>query len=431
MSNAEFGSLTIFLFLLLAAARLCGFLFARLHQPKVVGEILAGVLLGPSLMGRLTHVLPATSITGSGTPAASVLFFLYNFGLLLLMFASGAETKGLFHREDRRQVAWLGALGTGLPFVAALCGMPFFSLSSFAGRIHTHLPLMLVVSIAVAVTSIPVISKIFHDLGILHTRFSRLVLGVAVLEDIVLWTLLAIATALAQSGTVPHSTIATHVVLTVVYFAFGLFAAPRLLFRINRLRWNVLIVNSPIAYAIVVLLAYTAVASLLDINLVFAAFLAGYAVIADRELMSSAISSISDIAFAVFIPIYFAIVGYRIDLGRSFSLSMVVVFLLISSAAKFFSAGVGARVAGFNFKDSINLAAALNARGGPGIVLATVAYDAGIINATFCTTLIVVAILTSQAAGAWLAYILRSGEPLLSPQSATPAAGAQDVVATA
>ena len=101
-----------------------GHLFTHFHQPKVVGEILAGVLLGPSIIGRITNVLPATNVSTSDTPSASVLFFLYNFGLLLLMFASGAETKGLFHREDRRQVAWLGGLGTAMPFLAALCVMP-------------------------------------------------------------------------------------------------------------------------------------------------------------------------------------------------------------------------------------------------------------------------------------------------------------------
>ncbi len=416
MSNAEFGSLILFLFLLLAAARVCGHLFGRFHQPRVVGEILAGVLLGPSLLGRYAHLLPGiggASVTG---PTGSVLFFLYNFGLLLLMFASGAETKGLFNRHDRKQVAWLGALGTGLPFLAALAVLPFVPVDQLAGRVHAQTPLLLIVAIAVAVTSIPVISKIFHDLGILHTRFARLVLGVAVIEDIFLWAVLAIATALAQSGTIPQRKIALHIGITLVYFAFGLLFAPRLLHRLNRATWNVLVKNSPIAYAVVILLAYAGIAALLDVSLVFAAFLAGYAVVFDAEMMSSAIHSISEVSFAVFIPIYFAVVGYRLDLGHSLSLPMIAVFLVIPSTAKIGSASLGARAAGFNFGDSMNLAAALNARGGPGIVLASVALDAGIISASFYTTLVVVAILTSQMAGIWLARAMRSGQHLLSPQ---------------
>jgi Kef-type K+ transport system membrane component KefB len=422
MSSADFGSFTIFLFLLLAAARLFGYLFTLMRQPKVVGEIFAGVLLGPSLVGRFAPaisaaILPLHSGSQTGASYAAVLSFLYNFGLLLLMFASGAETKGLFNREDRRQVAWLGALGTGIPFVAALCVVSFIPLGLLAGRSHAKAPLMLVVSIGVAVTSIPVISKILHDLKILHTRFARLVLGVAVIEDIVLWAVLAVATALAESGNIPNRKIAMHVGFTVIYLAAGLFAAPKLLARLTRSRWNVLAATSPIAYVVVVLLAYAAVASLFDISLVFAAFLAGYAIVADQDLLSQAIATVSDFSFAVFIPIYFAVVGYKLDLGKTFSFSMLAVFLVLSSAVKLASAGLGARLAGFGVRDSVNLATALNARGGPGIVLASVAFDAGIINAVFYTTLVLVAILTSQAAGAWLAYILRTGRPLLSGET--------------
>jgi Kef-type K+ transport system membrane component KefB len=422
MSTGDFGSLTILLFLLLAAARVLGYAFTRLRQPKVIGEILAGVLLGPSLLGRFAPmvsaaILPLHQGAAASAQYAAVLSFLYNFGLLLLMFASGAETKGLFNREDRRQVAWLGALGTGLPFVAALCAGWFIPLDLVAGTSHAKTPLMLVVSIAVAVTSIPVISKILYDLKILHTRFARLVLGVAVIEDIALWAVLAVATALAASGNVPNGMIATHIGLTLVYFGFGLLVAPKLLARLTRSRWNVLAVTSPIAYVVVVLLAYSAVASLLDISLVFAAFLAGYAIVFERELLAPAVAAVSEFSFAIFIPIYFAVVGYKLDLSRSFSLSMLLTFLVISSVVKFASAGLGARMAGFGMRDSVNLASALNARGGPGIVLASVAFDAGIINAMFYTTLVLVAILTSQAAGAWLAYILRTGRPLLSGET--------------
>jgi Kef-type K+ transport system membrane component KefB len=143
MSTSDFGSLTVFLFLLLAAARILGYEFTRLRQPKVIGEILAGVLLGPSLLGRLAPTISAAILPlhgfslGQGSAVSAqygaVLSFLYNFGLLLLMFASGAETKGLFNREDRRQVAWLGALGTGMPFVAALCAVWFIPLGLIAG----------------------------------------------------------------------------------------------------------------------------------------------------------------------------------------------------------------------------------------------------------------------------------------------------------
>jgi Kef-type K+ transport system membrane component KefB len=423
MTNAEFGSLTLFLFLLLAAARVLGNLFTWLRQPRVVGEILAGVLLGPSLLGHFAPSLSLALLPRSGTaagPYAAVLMFLYDFGLLLLMFASGAETKGLFNREERREVSWLGAVGTGLPFLLALGIVPLMPLGLLAGRVTVRTPLLLVVSIGVAVTSIPVISKILHDLKILHTRFARLVLGVAVIEDIVLWAVLAIATALAQSGTMPRERIIMHVVATILYFGAGLLLAPKLLRKLTSAKWNVVASSSPIAYVVVILLAYSALASLFDINLVFAAFLAGYGIVTSTEIgITESISSVSNFSFAVFIPIYFAVIGYRLDLSKSFSLTMLIAFFVASSSVKLISVGLGARLAGFGRADATNLAVVLNARGGPGIVLASVAFDAGIINAQFYTTLVLVAILTSQAAGAWLEHLLHQGKPLLRGQPAS------------
>jgi len=120
----------------------------------------------------------------------------------------------------------------------------------------------------------------------------------------------------------------------------------------------------------------------------------------------------------VFIPVYFAIVGYKLSLGRGFSLTMLVEFALISSVIAMVSFAVAARFAGFHGLDLVNLIITKNARGGPGIVLASVAYDAGLINAQFYTTLVLTAVLTSQAAGAWLRFILGRGWPLLSESPA-------------
>ncbi len=422
MSTAEFGSLTLLLLVILGLAHLLGFAFTHFRQPRVVGEIVAGIVLGPALLG---HFAPHVSalLFGSGHVGAKdnvVLGFLYNLGLLLLMFASGAETKGLFNRDDRREVAWLGLVGTGLPFVLALLAAPFIPSEPLIGSAGQRTSLLIVVSIAMAVTSIPVISKILYDLGIMNTRFARLVLGVAVMEDIALWGVLAIATALAKSGSVPEHAIVVHVLAAVVYFAAGLTIVPRLLKRLSEAHWNVLARTSPVAYAIVVLLAYSAVAALLDVNLVFAAFLAGYALVWRMDLFLDAVRTITKVSFAVFIPIYFVVVGYQLDLMKSFSLTMLLVFLGIGCAAKLICAGLGARLAGFNWSDCVNLSMALNARGGPGIVLASVAYGAGIINAAFYTTLVLFAVLTSQVAGAWLDFVLREGTPLLTAQRPTP-----------
>ncbi|HEX8925130.1 MAG TPA: cation:proton antiporter [Terriglobales bacterium] len=424
MSNSEFGLLTLQLSVLLAAALSLGELFRRMRQPRVIGEIAAGVLVGLSVLGHFAPALAAHLFPAPGATSgrAAVVEFIYNLGLLLLMFASGAETRSLFHRDDRRAVAWLGTVGTGLPFLIALLAAPLIPFQRLMGSAQNRASALLVIAIAVAVTSIPVISRILHDLGVLHTRFARLVLGVAVLEDIALWAVLAIATALATHGNVPRAEISRHVAITIAYFALGLLVAPRLLRFLGSAPWNTLARTSPVGYAMVVLLAYTALADALGVNLVFAAFLAGFALSTQREThWSDALATINKFAFAVFIPLYFAVVGYRLDLSRNLSLSMLLVFLVLACVLKLLASGAGARLAGFELRDCLNLAVATNARGGPGIVLASVAYDAGIINAAFYTTLVLVAVLTSQLAGWWLGAVLRNGEALLQPAVAEQA----------
>jgi Kef-type K+ transport system membrane component KefB len=424
VSNSDLTSILLVLLLLVGLAQLLGYLFVKLRQPKVVGEILAGVLLGPALMGRLPF---ATKFMEAAQHQSQVLNFVYWLGLLLLMFLSGAETRQLFSRDERREVAWLAVVGTGAPFLLALMLGPWLIHPALAGSNGNRVSLIIILAVGVAVTSVPVVSKIFADLNILHTRFARLVLGVAVLEDIVLWLALAVATALAGKVRLNSSQIAFHLISTIGFFALGLTIVPRIVKRINKSRFNVLAKHSPVAYAIGVLLAYCVVAGALDVSVVFAAFLAGFAVVHKRrKLFSEALDAIAKVSFAFFIPAYFAIVGLKLDLVRGLSLGMIAAFLVGSCVAKILSVSLAGRFAGFRGLDLINLAITTNARGGPGIVLASVAFDAGIISPTFYTTLVLAAVLTSQMAGAWLDYVLRRGWPLLAP-----AAGSEPAIAAA
>jgi len=420
MSNADLTSILFILLLLVGLAQLLGYLFVKLRQPKVVGEILAGVLLGPALIGRLPlgeKLLEATQHQGN------ILNFVYWMGLLLLMFLSGAETRNLFTREERHEVGWLVIVGTGIPFLLGLVLGPWLIHPALAGPNGNRISLIIILAVGVAVTSVPVVSKIFADLKILHTRFARLVLGVAVLEDIVLWMALAIATTIAGKTALNPQQMAYHLVSTVGFFGLGLTIVPRIIKRINKSRFNVFAQQAPVAYALAVLLAYCVVAGALNVSLVFAAFLAGFAVVHKRRrLFAGSLDAIGKVSFAFFIPVYFAIVGLKLDLIRGFSLWMAAAFILGSCLIKILSVSFAGRLAGFRGLDLVNLAITTNARGGPGIVLASVAFEAGIISPQFYTTLILAAVLTSQAAGAWLDYVLRKGWPLLTPSEDTQTA---------
>ena len=170
MSNSDLTSILFVLLLLVGLSQLLGYLFVKLRQPKVVGEILAGIVLGPSLVGRLPL---ASGLMQATTHQAEILNFVYWLGLLLLMFLSGAETRQLFSREERREVCWLTIVGTGIPFVLGLILGPWLIHPALAGPNGNRISLIIVLAVGVAVTSVPVVSKIFADLKILHTRFAR------------------------------------------------------------------------------------------------------------------------------------------------------------------------------------------------------------------------------------------------------------------
>ena len=236
MSDSALASVLLVLLLLVGFAQLLGHLFVKLRQPKVVGEILAGIVLGPALLGRLPSV---SHLIDTAKHQGNILDFVYWLGLLLLMFLSGAETQQLFTREERREVAWLGVVGTGIPFVLGLILGPWLIRPALAGPNGNRISLIIILAVGVAVTSVPVVSKIFADLKILHTRFARLVLGVAVLEDIALWLALAVATAVAGKTTINPRAMSYHLLATIVFFLLGLTIVPRLIKKINKARFNV------------------------------------------------------------------------------------------------------------------------------------------------------------------------------------------------
>lgn len=264
MTPEQLAAVIVALTVIIGAAHLLGHAFERMKQPRLVGEILAGVVLGPFVLGRLAP--EATSaLLGSGAsdgdPTSLVLNFMYWLGLLLLMFVSGSEVRRVLGQENRKPTAWILAVGTPLPFFIALGAGSFLHLGGLTGEAGQQSSTLLVLAIAVAVTSIPVISRIFYDLRILHTRFASLILGAALLEDIMLWAVLAVATALASTSALGQDLVGTmteHVGLTLGYMAAGLFIAPPLLRRLHAARWNVLGRTTPVGYACLIMLSYAA-----------------------------------------------------------------------------------------------------------------------------------------------------------------------------
>jgi len=398
--------------LLLFTAHFFGFLFYESKLPRVIGEIFGGLLLGPTLLGYFS--LPAMNWLFGAFPAEGKLIALIsNFGLVLLMFISGFEIQRSFSREDRR-IATAFLLGaTIVPFLVGVAIPYLYNLAAYSGPNGNPLSLAIIVGIGVSVTSIPVISKIFIDLKIINTRFAKIVLAIATVEDVIQFAALAVATGIGSSS-LTLNLILTTVFVTTAFFAFGLVALPRIVEFTNRSRFDVLIKYHPSRYALFVCFSLVALASLLNVNIVFGAFLAGIAIgTMPVKVFDAAKAQIKSISLALFTPIYFAVVGLKLDLVHQFDPVFFLGFLLLSTALKGSGALLVGKLTRQGWLPSLNLAIALNARGGPGIVLATVAFDLGLISEMFFVALVLTAIVTSLVAGYWLRLVKGKGWRLL------------------
>ena len=422
---ADTAHVLLALAILLAAAHGFGHLFARLHQPRVVGEILGGLVLGPTLLGA---VAPAWHAWVFSSPPATgfVLGAVYQVGLLLLMFASGTEVRSTFESGERRTAVLITVVGTLVPFVGGLWFFGWFDLHVFIGPANNATAFLLVLAVAMAVTSIPVISRIMLDLGILGTPFARIVLSAAVLEDVLLYAVLAVTLglvgnrpddivglpALLSLQRDPTMSTLYHVAVTLAFFGVALAAGPTLFQRAAHSRLNLIHRSSPTAFLLVVVLLVSGIALVLGVAPLFGAFVAGILAQSEDAELQQAQQAIKQFSFASLVPMYFALVGLRLDLSTGFDILFFVALLVYASALKSASVYVGARWAGERPVGARNLAVALNCRGGPGIVLASLAYDAGIVTSAFYAMLVLLAVVTSIGAGSWLEAVVRRGGAL-------------------
>jgi len=398
--------------LLLLFAVAVGELFARRRQPRVIGEILGGAILGPTVFGAAAPHLQAQLFPEAG-PSVLALDVMYQLGLIWLMFATGTELRRLPIGGERVTTFLVAAAGTVLPFAIGLGIFLAAEPAGIAGAANDKTALALVFAAAIAVTSIPVISRILLDLGLMRTAFARVVLGAAILEDIVMFAVLGVAVGIVQSsaGSVGLSAelgIEGGSALSAIYYLCAVSAALAGGAWLGRhgARQNSLVsrIASDVRSELLFVFGAAAACMLINVPPLFGGLVAGLALGGSES--SEATNRIKSYGLAFFVPIYFGIVGMRLDLIHAFSLTFFAAFFLLACLVKAGSVYLGARLAGQPPVNSGNLAIAMNARGGPGIILATVALDAGIINGGFYASLVMLAVISSLVAGWWLERVL-------------------------
>lgn len=403
LSEASLCKLFLSILCLLVSSHCCGYIFNRLNMPRVIGEILGGIILGPSVLGLISPEY-YNEIFNYFPEQGKVLAFLYWTGLVLLMVTAGFKTNHSSKFLDKKIVFNLIISSTILPLLGGFLYYKLYDFSPYKGIHATDFSMVIIVCISIAITSIPVISKIFIDLGIMQSNFAKIVLTAAILHDLILWIALDVAIKdTIQEQTNPYIIAAN----TVLFLFCSLIIGPYLIKYITNLKGNLLLKSSLIGYLICVCLIVVIVASLFKINMVFGALMAGIILgKLPNEKFQTGRDLISDFSMAFFIPLYFAIVGLKINLPAYFDLRLFLEFLLISSLLEIGAVMIGLKLAKKSWLTSINFGIAMNTRGGPGIVIASMAYEFSIINQTFFVVLILSAITTSLMSGIWFKFIL-------------------------
>jgi Kef-type K+ transport system membrane component KefB len=406
--------------LLLLFSHTFGFLLNRLKLPRVIGEIFGGLLLGPTFLGYFSPNA-YTWLFSAFESEGKLISLMSWLGLILLMFISGFEIEKSLDRDDRKIILVLIVGSTVLPFIAGWVAPSVYDFTPYLGIKNNIVALQLVIAIATAITSIPVISKIFMDLGVMNTRFAKIVLSIATIHDVLLWIVLAVATGLVSAETPSVWRIVSSIILTIAFFGLTLFLMPRVMLTLIRSRYNLLIRSSISGYVLFVCFLFAAIASLLSVNVVFGALLAGIVIgLMPRKFLRPAKNNVKDFSLALFVPLYFAIVGLKLDFIHNFAPLFFLFFLAFTTLFQLLGTVLSAKLLKKDWLSSFNLGVAMSTRGGPGIVLATVAFDLGIINEVFFVTLVSIAIVTSLFAGTWFKYVLTKGWYLLNDSRDLP-----------
>jgi Kef-type K+ transport system membrane component KefB len=389
----EVSDVLLDVFVVLLAAKFGDELFKRIGQPALVGEILAGVIVGPSVLGIVEP--------------GEVLEVFAELGVVFLLFWVGLETRISEMRAVGGIAARVGVAGVVLPFVAG------YGIGEVLGE-STETKMFL--GAALVATSVGITSAVLLDLGALGTRAARTILGAAVIDDVLAMVLLAVAVGLAESGGVDLTSIAVVVGLALAFIVFFAIGGTRLLARRPQLLHAPRFSESPLLPAVLICLGLAAFAAQIGLAAIIGAFLAGM-IVAETKEQSPIEQEVAPL-YAFFPPFFFAFIGLEVDLDAfadGETLLLLIVVTAIAAITKFAGAWLPARA--LSRSEGLVVGIGMVPRGEVGIIVASIGAAAGVVDAQLFAVIVGMSILTTLLVPPLLRRALARGG-----QGATPPA---------
>ncbi len=375
------------------AGQCLGAVFRWIGQPPVIGQIVAGILLGPSMLGRLAPHASAYVLPPEVAPFLGVLAQL---GVILYMFLVGLELNPDLLRGQVLATASTSHASIALPFVLgsvlALYLYPRFSSSDVP---FTHFALFL--GIAMSITAFPVLARILADRGMTKTRLGVLALTCAAIDDVTAWCLLAFVVGVVH--------VAANQALAVAALTAGfvgcMFLGVRPMFeRLARSRAGSVPSRGALAVVLTSMLASALVTEAIGVHAIFGAFLLGAVVPHGSAIARALVRSLDDLVTVLILPAFFAFTGMRTEIGLVSGVdewSVVGLIVLVATIGKFGGTFVAARISGLDWRHAAGLGVLMNTRGLMELIVLNVGLDLGVISPTLFTMLVLMALVTTLA----------------------------------
>jgi Kef-type K+ transport system membrane component KefB len=420
-ADVRFGRVLLALVVIVAVARIAGAVARRLRQPAVIGEVVAGIALGPSLLGRLAPGLTGQLFPTDVRPHLQVVA---SIGLVLFMFVVGLELDARAVRASGRRAATIALASIALPFAlgaGVLAPVLFRGHRVVAGRAVEYRAFALFVGVALCGTAFAVLARVLADHGLLHTRLGSLLLSCAAIDDVITFALLGVVTAMATARS-PLGVLVT--VGALVLFVGVLIAVKPL---VGRLLQRTGPATAPLQREHVgILIAATFAAALvtsrIGLHPMMGAFLFGAAIPAGHRhrVARDVRAAVETVSVQVLMPVFFVVTGLAVDasrLGRN-ELGPTVLVLVLACAGKLIGSASAARATGMSTRDALVVGTMMNTRGLTELVVLEAGRAAGIIDPTVFTMLVVMAVVTTVMAGPFLTVLLPARRRAVSTHQA-------------
>jgi Kef-type K+ transport system membrane component KefB len=388
---------------IIVVARIVGLLFRLISQPMVIGEITAGIILGPSLFG---YYFPEFSSFLFPVQSLGNLQFLSQIGLILFMFIVGMELdlKVLRHRASDAVI--ISHASIIIPFTLGVCLAYFLYVNLAPGNIN-FLSFGLFMGISMSITAFPVLARIVQERGMTKTRVGSLAITCAAADDITAWSILAAVIAIVKAGSFVNSIFT--IGLAVVYIFLMLRVVKPFLKKLGEIHSSKENLSKHIVAVFIVVLFLSALTTeFIGIHALFGAFFAGVVMPDNAKFRSIFIEKLEDVAVVLFLPLFFVYTGLRTQIGLLNDVALWTDFamiILVAVTGKFLGSALAARFVGQSWKDSWSIGALMNTRGLIELVVLNIAFDLGVLSAEIFAMLVLMALITTFMTGPALAFI--------------------------